>query len=453
MNDEPPAGPVDRLRFFLRVDWASFGITALLALAVYLFTLSSEVGLVDEGHYCVSSMYAGAADAPGFPIWTAYSWFFTRLPFSNIARRVALASAVAGALACGLIALMVSHVGILMVENNSGFKSLSLQEEKILRIVCSSVAGLGFGFDRCVWPKAVIADPWPLSLFLFALTLCLLTRWFFAPQQKRWLYAAAFVYGLTLCNSQAMLAAALGLLFVVAIGNRNLGREMFFGTGIFLWAVLALNQYLPWLDGYLNPSTRGAVIGLAIIATLMCVGLSVLTRRFASEWKAATLCAALVFLGLSGYLLLPVFSMANPPMNWGYPRTVEGFFHLITRGQYERPWFNNDVGQFITQLGIFGRIAMNEFGSIYLLAAIIPIWFLPKMPPPARNWLIAVVALFALLSSLLLVGLNPQSDRQSLELLTPFFAATHLVLAVLSGCGLMLLGTFIARSKPGGSPS
>ena len=96
---------------------------------------------------------------------------------------------------------------------------------------------------------------------------------------------------------------------------------------------------------------------------------------------------------------------------------------------------------------------MNEFGSIYLLAAIIPIWFLPKMPPPARNWLIAVVALFALLSSLLLVGLNPQSDRQSLELLTPFFAATHLVLAVLSGCGLMLLGTFIARSKPAGSPS
>ena len=28
--------------------------------------------------------------------------------------------------------------------------------------------------------------------------------------------------------------------------------------------------------------------------------------------------------------------MTNPPMEWGYPRTVQGFFHALTRGQYDK---------------------------------------------------------------------------------------------------------------------
>ena len=41
-------------------------------------------------------------------------------------------------------------------------------------------------------------------------------------------------------------------------------------------------------------------------------------------------------LGVSFYVYMPIVSdLRNPPMNWGYPRTWEGFKHAITRGQYE----------------------------------------------------------------------------------------------------------------------
>ncbi len=41
-------------------------------------------------------------------------------------------------------------------------------------------------------------------------------------------------------------------------------------------------------------------------------------------------------LGVSFYAYMPIVSeLRNPPMNWGYPRTWEGFKHAITRGQYE----------------------------------------------------------------------------------------------------------------------
>ena len=46
--------------------------------------------------------------------------------------------------------------------------------------------------------------------------------------------------------------------------------------------------------------------------------------------------ARAVVLGVSFYLYEPISGMTDPPMQWGYPRTVEGFFHALSRGQYEK---------------------------------------------------------------------------------------------------------------------
>lgn len=451
MNDEPklPASAAGSARFFQGVDWAGFGLTALLALAVYWLTLAPEVGLEYSGIYSTGAMYPGVSFPPGHPLWTVYGWLFIKLlPISNITWRLGMATAIAGALTCGVIALMVSRAGALAAENFPGFKNLFPNEEKSLRVVCGCVAGLGFGFDGCFFGKTVIADPWPLSLFLFALTLCLLTRWFFLPQQRRCLYAAALTFGLTLSESQALIPAAFALPFLLAMGDRKLGREMFFGIGVFLWCILAANGHLRWFDGFLNPSTWNYVMGSAAVATLIWIVLSVQTRRFFSEWKAALLCTVLFLTGISACLLLPVFSMTNPPMNWGYSRTVEGFFHLITRGQFEQPNSTGSLGRLMMQLGIYGRIAVDEFGLPYLLAAVMPFCLLHKISSPARRWLVGLLVVWFFASFLMLAGLNPSPDRSSVELTKPFFAASHLMLAVLSGCGLMLFGTFFSRPKP-----
>ena len=39
--------------------------------------------------------------------------------------------------------------------------------------------------------------------------------------------------------------------------------------------------------------------------------------------------------GVCVYFYEAVSGMTDPPMQWGYPRTVEGFFHALSRGQYE----------------------------------------------------------------------------------------------------------------------
>src|SRR5262245_54650938 len=101
---------------FRKIDWVSFGITTLLVFIGYLLTLAPDLTLEDCGELAVGSFYAGVPHPPGYPVWTIYSWLFTLLPISNIAYRVALSSAVAGALSCGLVALMVSRGSSMIIE-------------------------------------------------------------------------------------------------------------------------------------------------------------------------------------------------------------------------------------------------------------------------------------------------------------------------------------------------
>src|SRR5207253_9391718 len=124
-------------------------------LAVYSFTLAPEVTLEGSGILSTAAMYGGGAHPPGFPIWTIYAWLFTKLlPFSNIAWRIGVSSAVAGALTCGVLALMVSRGGAMILEGLSGFKRLELKEERLLRLVSASVAGMAFGFNGISWGLA-----------------------------------------------------------------------------------------------------------------------------------------------------------------------------------------------------------------------------------------------------------------------------------------------------------
>src|SRR6185369_7117256 len=122
MNKSPPIIVEPGVkRFFQRTDWLSFWVATILALAVYMGTIAPDVTLGWSGIFSTGAAYGGVTITSGYPLWTLYAWLFTKLlPFSNIAWRVAVSSSVAGALTCGVIALMVSRGGALIVEGVRG---------------------------------------------------------------------------------------------------------------------------------------------------------------------------------------------------------------------------------------------------------------------------------------------------------------------------------------------
>ncbi len=433
--------------FFDRSDWVSFGITTLLVLAVYLFTLAPAVTLEMSGELSTAAMYAGVPHPPGFPLWAIYAWFFTKLvPFSNVAWRVAVSSAVAGALTCGLIALMVSTGGARILEGISDFRRLEAKEERWLRFVSGVVAGMAFGFAGPFWGLAVIADTRPLSIFVFSIVLCLLLRWLYAPERARYLYAAFFVYGLTVSASQMLVPSVLGLPFFVMFGDQRIGRDLSFAAGVLAVAMLVAKglDVMPILEQYPG---RAIYVWIAILAFAICAGLIVRTRSFLTRWRPALCAGFLSLVGMLPHLYLPLSSMTNPPMNWGYPRTVEGFLHVLNRGQFEHFNVTGSVGRLMKQMEGYVETAAGNVGIIYLLVALVPFYFFRRMRTRERGLILGLLAFFLSLSLFMIFILNPPPDRQARQLLALFLSPSYVVLTIWAGYGLILLGTFFSRPR------
>ena len=321
-------------------------------LTVYLFTLAPEVTLEWSGIMSAGAMYAGVQSPPGNPVWTLYAWLFTwLLPFSNIAWRVAVSSAVAGALTCGVVALMVSRGSAAMLEEVRGFKRLSARDEASLRVVCGAVAGMALGFHRVLWSQAVIVESTALGLLLFSIVLCLLLRWVQDPELNRYLYAAFFTYGLAVTVNLSLAAASPGLLWVILFRKPSLGRDLFFAAALCLFATLLLRT-LGVLPQFVAEATqlegfRKVYLVVGIGTGLVCALMTLLTGRLLTHWRTACAITLLLMAAFSVIIYLPLASMTNPPNNWGYPRTVEGFFHLISRGQFEHVHPTSDFGPYL----------------------------------------------------------------------------------------------------------
>src|SRR5208282_2820330 len=123
----PPA-PVAPL--FRRIDWIVMGIVFAVMWTIYLLTLAPELTLEDSGELCTGSFYAGIPHPPGYPFWALYSWLWTViLPMGNVAWRVEVGESFAAAMACGMVALMVSRVSSMLIESIEGLKTLNRKSE------------------------------------------------------------------------------------------------------------------------------------------------------------------------------------------------------------------------------------------------------------------------------------------------------------------------------------
>lgn len=412
----------------------------------YWFSLSTDVGLGFSGIYSVGANYLGVPHPPGYPVWTIYGWLFTKLlPFSNIAWRLAISSAVAGALTCGVVALMVSRSSITLLAGITGLQKLSPQNNCRLRIAAGCVAGMTFGFHKAFWSKTVIVDVWPLSMLLFAITLCLLLRWAHEPERKGYFIAACFVFGLTITNSQALIPAGLGLLLFVAFVDKNLGRDaaLVASSLLALWWLGDFCEALPG-TGLAGRETK-IIFGLITLLTAgLYAGLARSTRRWLPSW---TICFATVafIAGLALYLLVPILSASNPPVNWGYPRTTEGFMHVLSRGQYERIQPVAEFSSFLRQLWQFTSITLKHFGLLPCLVALIPLGLVTRVDSTARQQMLGLVALTASLTMLIVAMLNAPPDRQAAELVAAYYTPVHLLMALGMGHGLVIIGCCLSR--------
>ncbi|MBC8324981.1 MAG: DUF2723 domain-containing protein [Verrucomicrobia subdivision 3 bacterium] len=557
LPDEPEAVPEPELvspaqptSFFRRCDWLAFTLATLISFGVYFYTLAPDLTLEDSGELAVGSMYAGVPHPPGYPVWTLYTWAFTQLPFGNIAWRVALSSAVAAALACGLLALMVSRTAQLMLKSIETFREVKERQRDLIGLASGTAAGLLLAFNGFMWSQAVIVEVYTLGIFTFMAVLALMMRWYFRPTQRWPLYLAYFCFGLCFANHQTLLLAAVGIEAIVLLADRKIGKDfllcncgvyilglfatlpaegappdsepgvfiLFNTVGVTMFALLLGmmlydrgKQYV--LKGSLNPTNLTAITVSAVAVYLLSAGafgwawgsffddnkfssaanavkvwalLNALllgalalfswlknggnpnTPPLLRHWMPLLNTRAAWLLGAAFYLYMPIASMTNPPMNWAYPRTEQGFKHSFFRKQYDKIEPSNLTRIFFDrnyiaprpnnpsprtqfnggQAYVYLEEAAQEFSMSYLALAFLPMAFLPWMAIRERRWIAALTGIFISFTLILIFLLNPTADEQNRHLYKVFFTATHIFIALAAGLGTALVAaTLTSRNR------
>ncbi len=162
-------------------------------------------------------------------------------------------------------------------------------------------------------------------------------------------------------------------------------------------------------------------------------------------------------LGVSFYAYMPIVSdLRNPPMNWGYPRTWEGFKHALQRGQYEAIGFPSfpSVSAFFSFLG---RQMLHYFDDVRvqftdLLIFFVPVSFALAPKLVAKNhkkvfwqWMGAAVVCFLMMSMLLILLANVKGDVQDGFIQKVKFISSHAMIALWIGYGLVFAGVLLYR--------
>lgn len=497
-------GPLPPL--FRRVDWLAFAITFLISFIGYLYTLAPDLTLQDSGELAVGSMYAGVPHPPGYPVWTIYTWIFTKIiPFGNMAWRVGISSAFAGALSVALLTLIVSRGSSMFMESIAEFKNIERRIENWICLVAGVVAGLLMAFNSFMWSQSLIVEVYSLSMLSLVGGITCLLHWTYAPNQYRYLYFAWFLCGISFNNHQSLFVITVAMEVLMIAVQPRIGRAMLLWNSIFYIAGLLLYSKgrmslmagntplliifngigLASVVGYFWLSVRtkatgteflrdaaivlsalgalaiGGVTAMLVFTSLVLLVLLVVdilsrkqkaTLSWTPHWRKAIACGIAFMMGAAFYLYMPLASMSNPPLNWGYPRTVGGFIHAFTRGQYEkiRPTSgtgDNLIEQTASWVATYSKQVqyiliegpVEEFSLGYLVIGLIPLLFFRRLQPRERAWLLGLVAFYIVLGPFLLELFNPAPDRQSISLNKPFFIASHAIIAMAIGYGITLV--------------
>ncbi len=482
---------------FRPIDWFTLLVTAVVLFIGYYLTISPDLTLEDSGELAVGSFYAGVPHPPGYPVWTVFTWFFTQiLPFHNIAWRVSVASAFSASLACGFLALMVSRGSSMIIESIEELKGINPRWENAMCMVSGFVAALLLGFNGFMWSQAVIVEVYPFSVLSMVIMMSCLLRWMYAPHQRRFLYWAAFLFGICLTNHQTLVVAAMGVEVLIIAADAKLGRDLmvinvlcwilglflssihfiqtfdsgpgetnmvfvifqivgFASLGTLIW-LLIRSKFEDMADVFYMILPAG-VLGVAVackspflvVLAILAILAGYIFWKPLQERRTVPIMALLCGVGAAFYFYMPLASMSNPPMNWGYPRTVEGFFHALSRGQYEKTHptdFIHDPMRLWNQTIQYFTGAGDEFSFAYLLLALVPFLFYFRMQKRERAWMTGLFGIYFCLAFLLMVLLNISPDRQTAQLVKVFFTASYVPVAMWIGYGLTLTAAWLVTN-------
>jgi hypothetical protein len=197
--------------------WRRGSLTAAasagIAGTIYVATMyPGLVGIGDTPKLQFVGSVLGTPHSPGYPLYIMLSWVFAQIPIGTLAYRINLLSVVCGAVAAGLLALVLRELGC--------------------RALTAIAGALAISLGSLYWSQSILAEVYALNAVLFAGVLLFLLRWS-RTRARRDLYCAIAFFGAGLAHhlTLAMTAPAL-LLFALAVDRRIVTSRVIIVTAL-----------------------------------------------------------------------------------------------------------------------------------------------------------------------------------------------------------------------------
>ena len=296
-------------------------VVFLTSLALYISTLAPCL-LWGGGDFATfqTMAYLLEIELPGgifgHPLWVILAHPFTWLPIRDVAWRANLASAVFAAGALTLVFLTARHL--------------------TRSVPASLLATAALAVSHTFWTYAVMAKVYSLNALLLIACIYLLLRWG-EGNRAGYLYAFAFIYGLSLLNHLVMATAAAGFLAYVGIVTWRRRHMPGFWRPLLFAAVAGLLGLVPYLFLLARTGTARSAVG-TVAGFLRGLG-----------YVALRPSALLLGIGVGLALLLYQFPVTFLP----------GFLGLRRLGQQMKP-----------EAWMLGLVALGDV--LFLLAAADP---------------------------------------------------------------------------------
>jgi tetratricopeptide (TPR) repeat protein len=302
---------------FDRIDWVAAGLVWLISQVTYFLTTQPNVGLLDSGEFLTASVHVGVPHPTGYPLWTIFSHLFTLFPIGNGAWEVNLFSGFCTAIAASLVALILC--------NSMRWSGVGDRLAQILAVGWS----VALAFSVSMWSQAVIAEVYGTHVLCVMLLLWVIYRWVRDPSWTMGLAWAVFFFALGMTNHHLTITLSSLPVLVMLLRRRD-----FLAEGLLYLSGTAALVYLGF--GYLSqePASWHASVRFLLCVLSGFVFWFLWKRQF-QNWRVGVAILGAVILGLSPYIYMPLASETNPPMNWGFASTKEGFFYSFNRSQYD----------------------------------------------------------------------------------------------------------------------
>jgi hypothetical protein len=331
--------------------WAVFIIAAF----TYLSTIEPTVPLWDCGEFTAGSYKLEVVHPPGAPFFLMFNHIFTMFAPSlqAISQIVNGLSAIESAFCILFLFWTITLLG-------RKFWMKDVEKSTVPEIAGLMGAGiigaLSYTFSDSFWFSAVESEVYAFSSFFIAIVFWLLLKWerrADEPNNLRWLILIGYLMGLSigvhLLSLLAFPVIALvyyfrkypkptikGIIFAAIIGLLMLGMV---NVVILRWLPLIASRVdLVFVNTFGFPFWSGVIFFIVLVFAALAYGVYYTWKKGRPLMNAIYITLMMVILGFGSYTMVPIRSLANPPIDYSNPDDIFNLMSYLNREQYgDRP--------------------------------------------------------------------------------------------------------------------